>query len=366
MKIEKLSGLLPIDRDIHLPNPFPCVQAGDCFLAADVRVDENNALAALHTVFIREHNRIVTALKGINPNWGEEKLYQEGRKIVVGIFQNIVWQEYVPTLTTVQAWSGYKDDVDASSSVAFATAAYRFGHSEVPNFWAMLNNNYDKIREPFLLRDLFFNNAPLRQYGIEPITFGLLGNETQNTDATFAETLHKFLFVFPGARGHMDLLAINIQRGRDHGLPGYWHWRKWCKLGESKNFESLAQDFPDKAMRDMLRDLYEDKMELVDLFAAGIAETHEEGKAVGRTFGCILADQFERMRDGDRFYYENPDVFTPAQLVEIKKMTIAKVFCHNLRDIVSIQRNAFKVATTNTPRVTCDSIDDLDLNLWKE
>ena len=164
----------------------------------------------------------------------------------------------------------------------------------------------------------------------------------------------------------MDLLAINMQRGRDHGLPGYWHWRKWCGLGDSRDFESLRQDFPDKAMRDMLRDLYGNRMDLVDLFAAGIAESHEIGKAVGRTFGCIIADQFERMRDGDRFYYENPGVFTPAQLASIKKMTFSKVFCHNLKGIVSVQREAFKVATPTTPRVSCDTIPDMDLNLWKE
>lgn len=48
----------------------------------DARVDENTALTSLHTLFVREHNRLARALHVLNPTWSSETLYQEARKIV--------------------------------------------------------------------------------------------------------------------------------------------------------------------------------------------------------------------------------------------------------------------------------------------
>lgn len=86
----------------------------------------------------------------------------------------------------------------------------------------------------------------------------------------------------------------------------------------------------------------------IDLFVGGLLETARDDAVVGPTFSEIIADQFTRLRKGDRFFYEhgpeiNPGSFTPQQLTEIRRITMARVICDNLDRIAmfSMQPNAF-------------------------
>jgi peroxidase len=54
----------------------------------------------------------------------------------------------------------------------------------------------------------------------------------------------------------LDLAAINIQRGRDHGIPGYNAWRQFCNLGEAHTFDDLRNEIRSQSLRDSLKELY--------------------------------------------------------------------------------------------------------------
>lgn len=75
-----------------------------CFFPhlGDLRSNENIALASLHTLLMREHNRLARALATMNPNWDGEMLYQQARKIMGGYFQVreklISWFIYVSNI----------------------------------------------------------------------------------------------------------------------------------------------------------------------------------------------------------------------------------------------------------------------------
>lgn len=105
----------------------------------------------------------------------------------------------------------------------------------------------------------------------------------------------------------MDLAAINIQRGRDHALPGYNSYRRLCNLTEVDTFDELANEISSPAVRNKLRELYGHPGN-VDLWVGGILEDQLPGAKMGPTFRCILVEQFRRLRDSDRFVLINSPI----------------------------------------------------------
>ena len=124
----------------------------------------------------------------------------------------------------------------------------------------------------------------------------------------------------------MDLAAINIQRGRDHGLPTYVSWREPCGLSRIETWKDLEVVVGPKSL-ERIRNAYQN-LEDIDLFVGGISERPVSGGLVGPVFACIIAQQFSNLRKGDRFWYENSGFessFTAAQLSAIKSVTLSQV-----------------------------------------
>lgn len=362
-------GFLPFETDQgHSPNNF-CLDFGGCFAAGDARVNEQTLLAAMHTLWVREHNRIAKLLKRYNPQWGGEEIYQEARKIVIAEIQHITYTEYLPKVIGSDAlpkYSGYNPRVDATIANVFAAAAYRFGHSLVRPTLSQLNANFDPVAPELPLVKAFFNNKILLEHGIERFLFGAIGNYSENTDRKIAKGLVDQLFQRPGASHGLNLIAINIQRGRDHGLPAYAFWREFCNLTNAYNFDQTQDEIRNEEIRNLLKTLYNDRTDHADLFVAGLSEDLVHGAMVGPTFRCLLRHQFARLRDGDRFYYENKGVFKSLELREIKKATLAKVLCDNLKGIVSAQRDVFTAHDVPDFRTVCSEIKGPNIAVWRE
>ena len=177
-------GLLPLD-----PKVAKCEAKGGCSLVGDIRGDENIALHSMHTLWVREHNRIVTELKKLNKKWSGEKLFQEARKIVGAIFQHIVYTEWLPNIATLPTYHRYNQYYDSSIINAFASAAFRFGHSLIPNAFSQVDMGYNKMHEDMLLQKAFFNTDFIHKNGIESTMMGLSANQSN-------EVLMSFFFIF--------------------------------------------------------------------------------------------------------------------------------------------------------------------------
>lgn len=94
---------------------------------------------------------------------------------------------------------------------------------------------------------------------------------------------------------------------------------------------------------DNLKSLYVSH-EDVDLTVGASIESHVAGALAGPTFLCILTEQFYRTRVGDRFFYEHGDneaSFSREQMSEIRKASMARLFCDNGNNIEQMQPAAF-------------------------
>ena len=320
----------------------------------------------MHTLFLREHNRIATTLGKINQHWDGEKIYQETRKIIGAVLQKITYEDFLPIIIghALLEYEGYDPTINPGILNSFATAAFRFGHSLIRPTFDILDKGFNPTGNPLPLRQLFFNNTFIRERGIDELMLGLLGNKSQRVDRKLADGILNNLFERENSPG-LNLAALNIQRGRDHGLPGYNAYRRFCGLKDARSFYDTRDEIPSFLNRKILSKLYDSDPNIADLWVAGLAETPAFPALVGRTFGCIIREQMRRLRDGDRFFYENPGVFKPSQLEQIRKASLSKIMCDNLKSIVSVQKNAFLADSKRRPRVMCKEISGIDLHEWK-
>ena len=355
--------LLPDDHTgLMFPNNL-CRQSGGCFLSGDVRTSETMALASVHTLFLREHNRIARKLREINQYWSGETIYQETRKIVGAVLQKITYEEFLPVLlgyNGMPRYTGYKYWINPGVLNSFATAAFRYGHSTIRPFFDITDEKFRPVGAPIPLKHIFFNNTFINRHGIEPLLFGICANGSEIVDRSIATDLLEHLFERPNSPG-LNLIALNIQRGRDHGLPGYNAFRKLCRLSNARSFKDTSREIRSQQNRNVLARLYNDNPSIADLWVAGIAETPLPGTELGPTFTCIIKKQFSRSRDGDRFFYERSGVFTRSQLREIKKTSLGRILCDNLRTrrVMTMQGSVFRAATL----VECHVQEFLELTL---
>ena len=341
-----------------------------CFLAGDVRANEQLGLLTMHTLWLREHNRLAEQLRSINPHWDGDKVYQEARAVVWASMQHITYQHWLPLvigpsgMEMLGQYQGYNAGLDPSVSNVFATAAMRFGHTIINPVIRRLDERLQSIPEGDLpLHQAFFSPWRLvEEGGMDPVLRGLIATPAKYSNQGLADDLTERLFSVAHTVA-LDLAALNIQRGRDHGLPGYTAWLHWCGLTSSLpvTWAQLTQWIPDTAVVDRLRSLY-GHPDNIDVWVGSILERRVEGGRVGPTAQCILVDQFRRLRAGDRFWYENPEVFSRAQLDQLRQVTLARLFCDNGDNIQRVASDVFKHNTSSWTQ--CDKVQKMSLNPW--
>ncbi|KAJ8930106.1 hypothetical protein NQ314_017134 [Rhamnusium bicolor] len=272
----------------HIPEEHCQVDSPEspCFKSGDSRVNFQPQLTVMHTIWYREHNRIAEQLAALNTQWEDEILFQEARRIVIAEMQHITYNEWISKVlahkyvTKIERFGNYDADEDPSVSNSFATAAMR------------------------ALKSLYDGN--INHFGF-------------------------------------DVLSMDIQRGRDHGLPSYVEYRSLCGFPKAQEFGELSDVMSEEHIS-ALSKVYSSPKD-VDLIIGGLMENPEEGSLLGPTFSCIIADQFMRTKKGDRYFYTNenqPRPFAMSQLSEIKKVTLARIFCDNADNITMMQPNVFE------------------------
>merc|ERR1712142_296349 len=453
---------LPSRKNVHLRGhtnaAFPNTK-----VSGDLRCDEQPGLLMMHTVFFMEHNRIAKALQTSRVimeyletlNTTKEKddfIYGETRRLLAGIFQSIVYREYLPQvlgpklmteyglITEPGTQSEYDPNIDPTAWNEFATFAYRFGHTLISSDWKTTQGFAKKEKhESFILKDVFFNathaeNKNRKTWWL-PVLRGLMVQPAEAADRYLNDIITNELFMSAekivtkeqNTTGkHMvelgDLAARNIQRGRDHGLSDYNSYRIWaglrditeygvvpcyeccycrirsntgngngkwkkctkknegqglwkctgkiaksnsCKLCFKKRENEVRKN---RRLRRALKMKIDDFIDLgktyfwfldiIDPFTGALFETPLPGGEVGPTNAKIIADQFERLKYGDRFFFNHKETSNARGLgsvarKNVMRRTLASIFCENapltkkhMLNSLKLPQNPFRLDST--------------------
>ncbi|XP_021358062.1 peroxidase-like [Mizuhopecten yessoensis] len=380
-------GLLKVDIYNRLPvGKGPCfkdVKEDYCQNAGDKRVNVIPNLSAVHLLWVREHNRVVKILAKHNPTWDDDRLFYEGRKIIIAMMQHIVYNEYLPVILNkayLKAFklelrtSGYsylyKDTADATVANVFGAAAFRFGHSQITNIQSQYSPSHVPTKTVAI--ESTFHRPHLceenKGKGYEGVLLWLSNAKSSKVDRFIEAGVRNKLF--PDKLGRtMDLSAININRGRDHGLPSYNVWRQWCGLSKANTFQAgvsggLLHHSRDAAAA--LKSVYSHTDD-IDLYAGAMSENSIREGIIGPTFACIIAYQYQQLKVGDRYWYENNIGslgLNSVQLAEIRKASLSKMICNNI-EVSKMQPLAFRTVCSKNARVSCSSLPDVNLAFWK-
>jgi len=352
-------NLLPFNTTgLANANDAHVVADNQLFLAGDVRANENPELLALQTLFVREHNRIAAEAAAKNPTWTDEQLYQHARRMVISEIQEITYNEFLPAIlgantpasNALQNYRGYRADVNPGIATEFSTAAFRLGHSMLGEDIQFLDNDGNPVRDEVRLKDVFFDPRSVSEVGIDPLLKYLASDRAQEIDTKVVDDVRNFLFGAPG-QGGFDLASLNIQRGRDHGLADYNTVRVAYGLPKVTSFAQITSD---TAVQASLQQAY-GSVDKLDLWVAGLAEKHLPGSSLGETFTRIMVDQFSRLRDGDRYWYQNA---LPAKAIsDVQNNSLVDVIRRNTQ-LTNLQPDVFFFRTSIGGNVFSDGNRD--------
>uniref|UniRef100_UPI0035900797 dual oxidase 1-like isoform X2 n=2 Tax=Myxine glutinosa TaxID=7769 RepID=UPI0035900797 len=305
--------------------------------------NESPFLRVLGTVWLRFHNFQAKRMKDDHPDWSDEDIFLTARKWVIAVYQNIVFYEWLPAFIGKNAteYPGYKMFVDPSISVEFEAAAMKFGHTMVPP--GVYRRNASCDFKPFSLRNgsaerlcntFWERKGFMSGHDVDELLLGMCSQIAEKEDQIIVDDLLDSMYG-PLKSTRVDLMAITIQRGRDHGVPSYNSVRRALNLQPARNWTDVQNNIDGQIVK-QLEELYGDVSNL-ELWPGGLLESDGEP---GVLFSAIILEQFQRLRDGDRFWFENTNngLFTDNEVIIIRKMTFANV----LKSVLPLESGPFQ------------------------
>ncbi|CAI4224724.1 unnamed protein product [Auanema sp. JU1783] len=348
-----MKGYPPFNNP-HVPlnNPPPpqihrLMNPDRLFILGDSRVNENPGLLAFGLVLYRWHNIQADRIQTSHPDWTDEEVFQAARRWVIAAFQKIVMYDFLPALLgkrkDIPNYTKYMPHVPPGISHAFAAAAFRFPHSIVPPAMLLRKRGekcefrsevggYPALR---LCQNWWNAQDIVREYTVDEIILGMASQICEADDNIVVEDLRDFIFG-PMHFTRLDVVSSSIMRGRDNGLPPYNTLRRTFGL-EPKKWDTINPEFYAKKteLMNSLARLYNNDINSLDAYVGGMLEGSDDGP--GELFTAIIQDQFLRLRDSDRFWFENRlnGLFTDEEISQIRNITLRDI----IKDTTEISEN---------------------------
>lgn len=310
---------------------------GKYFVAGDIRANEHPLLIAMHTLFVREHNRLCEIVSAQHPLWNDERVYQRARKLVGGILQNVVYNEWLPTLgLQIPMYSGYKPQAESRVSNEFVAAAFEIASTLANDHIVRMDyDGSEMVQGNITLGEAFYYPENILYVGgIDAYVKGMATQVQQNLDCKVIDAIRNFEY---SDNGGTDRAAVIINKGRDTGLPSYNQLRRELGFALYRDFGDLTVD---TEAQQVLRDLY-GSINNVDAWVGLMAEDHLPNSMFGEVTGAIIERQFQSLRDGDRYFYLNDPLLSTGDRQMIESSTMSDLVLRNT-GIDLMQDNVFQ------------------------
>lgn len=335
------------------------------FYLGDARLNQTPQLALLHSLYLREHNRVAKILQALNPKWRDNRVFEETRRIVIAQFQHLVYEEFLPAFINPSVMEGldkasYSSKLDMVAFNECAASIFRIFHSFIPTNIHLISKNGTFTTHK--LNRILLNTQLLRT-NYDDIALGLLMQPIRT--AGYDPELYHGLFARTDKDPGTDLASIDLTRGRDHGIPPYVTFLREFKEGAPvTKFRHLSPYISDENI-ELLRRTYR-CAEDVDLLVGATLETPIDGSLLGPTAQSILYSQFKQLKAADPYFYTNPKSpypFTGEQLKEIRKFSSNHLICLN-SGVNSIPQRPSMAPTSSSHIVSCDTLPKISYKCW--
>ncbi|KAJ8306876.1 hypothetical protein KUTeg_014960 [Tegillarca granosa] len=312
----------PEKNDIELPYvSFPTATHADqqqewLWKLGDPHVHENPALLSFGVLFFRWHNYLAKKFVYEHPEWSAGEVFYKSRRWVMASLQNIIFYEWLPKLlhTEVVPYKGYNSNLEPGVSAVFDAAAIKYIMTLIPSGISQRTGSCESVvhgnQKALRLCNTYFRSQDIlmtREDGVEETLMGLASQLAEKEDLFVVEDLQS-KYYGPLHYSRHDFVAQTIMRGRDYGLPDYNTVRKQMGLKTFTNWSDINPL------------LYQQNPE------------------------------FYRIRDGDRFWFENDrnGILTKDEIEKIKSIKLYDVIVNSTKiDADEIQKDVFTAVNAN-------------------
>lgn len=310
------------------------------FVAGDEKANESIQLLTLHTLFVREHNRLCDSLAIMAPTWTDELYYQKAKSLVTGIIQKITYEEWLPTIGVIMPeYTGYNPDLVPHVLDIYSFAAGNIGHSMLSTNVPRLDINGKSIpRGDINYHQGFYNPVEFVFSGeIDNTIRGMATQRLSRVDFYVPLELRNFSLPDGNEDSYIDYWAVAVNIGRERGVPGYNTVREAFGFRRADTFDKITDDLH---VAGFLERIYNNDIDDIDLWVGMLSERPLFGRAFGHMLNTIYAEQFTILRDADRYFYKADPTFNSRDLRFMEKVSLAEVILRNT-GMITIQPNVF-------------------------
>jgi hypothetical protein len=296
----------------------------------------------MHTIFMREHNAIVDRLRAAYPSWSADELFDTARLInaaLIAKIHTVEWTTAILGHPTMQIgmranWWGLAQQkvhdiagriskLDLVSGIPGSATDHHSAPYAMTEDFVSVYRMHPLVPDDYVLRDLgggpsthvefmdlhLLKSRPaIERVGVANMLFSLgvanPGALTLHNSPRFMHRIERTDGVF------IDLLALDILRSRERGVPRYNEFRRQLHKTPVTSWDQFG---PDAESREQLRDIYGGDLEQVDLTVGMFAEPTPRGFGFSDTAFRIFVLMASRRLKSDRFFTVDftPRVYTP-------------------------------------------------------